>query len=172
MTIATFTVLGDPKVKGSAKGFVVNGRARITNDCEREKPWAQQVHWAAIEHRPPALWEGPVSVEMVFLLPRPGRCGKTRIAVLADRRPDVDKLVRSVVDALTGVFWIDDSRVVEIRARKFYADPGQPSGCVITVRHLNPPGAAKQAATAKLIATIRDAADIGPHEQLTLEGVL
>jgi Holliday junction resolvase RusA-like endonuclease len=40
-------------------------------------------------------------------------------------KPDTDKLIRSVLDALTGIVWTDDSQVVEILARKqFGIQPG------------------------------------------------
>lgn len=39
-------------------------------------------------------------------------------------KPDLDKLVRTVLDALTGVVIHDDSQVCGIVAQKDYADPG------------------------------------------------
>ena len=36
--------------------------------------------------------------------------------------PDLDKLVRAVMDALTGVCYADDAQVIEIWASKVYAD--------------------------------------------------
>jgi len=40
-----------------------------------------------------------------------------------------------VLDALTGICWRDDSRVVEIRATKRYAEGGdKPCGVTVTVR--------------------------------------
>ena len=39
--------------------------------------------------------------------------------------PDLDKLIRAVLDSLSGIAYIDDSQVVEIIARKSYAEePG------------------------------------------------
>jgi Holliday junction resolvase RusA-like endonuclease len=39
--------------------------------------------------------------------------------------PDLDKLVRAILDSLTGVVWRDDAQVVDIVARKVYAEtPG------------------------------------------------
>jgi Holliday junction resolvase RusA-like endonuclease len=39
--------------------------------------------------------------------------------------PDLDKLIRAILDALTGVVWRDDGQVVDIVASKVYADtPG------------------------------------------------
>ena len=53
-------------------------------------------------------------------------------------KPDLDKLLRSVLDALTGIVWVDDSQVVIISARK---DFGQP-GATITFSEMDdlPPG--------------------------------
>jgi Holliday junction resolvase RusA-like endonuclease len=34
------------------------------------------------------------------------------------KRPDLDKLIRAVMDALTGTCYLDDSQVVRIRASK------------------------------------------------------
>ena len=33
-------------------------------------------------------------------------------------RPDLDKLARAVLDALTGIVWVDDDQVVELAYRK------------------------------------------------------
>jgi len=37
---------------------------------------------------------------------------------------DVDKLARALLDALTGVYFADDSQVVDLRVRKLFADSG------------------------------------------------
>jgi len=36
--------------------------------------------------------------------------------------PDIDKLLRAVSDALTGVGYMDDAQIVEVYASKIYAD--------------------------------------------------
>ena len=36
------------------------------------------------------------------------------------KKPDLDNLVKSVLDGLNGILWEDDKQVAEIRARKFY----------------------------------------------------
>lgn len=65
----------------------------------------------------------PITVRVVFLLPRP------KSVSLASRpwptvAPDVDKLARCLLDALTDSGLIkDDSRVIHLDARKHYADP-------------------------------------------------
>ena len=61
-----------------------------------------------------------LSVELHFKLPKP----KTVKRDFPNVEPDLDKLIRTVLDALTGVVFKNDSRVVHINAVKSYAVPG------------------------------------------------
>lgn len=131
--IARFSVIGTPATKGSTRSFVRGGRVVTTNANTREKPWAQQVHWTAREHAPETPWEGAVCVHLAFRMPRPARLGKTRSMVICDRRPDIDKMTRSVLDALTGVFYVDDAQIACVVAWKRYADFGEAAGVEIAV---------------------------------------
>lgn len=142
MSTLRFRVVGTPKQKGSAKAFVPKGSAKpvVTNDCKGEKPWAQQVHWTAREAAGEGWpWAGPVSVEIDFFMPRPKRL-KDRLDVHHAQKPDIDKLTRSVLDALTGVLWLDDSRVVELGAGKRFANPGEAPGVHVMVTQLSEEG--------------------------------
>ena len=47
--------------------------------------------------------------------------------------PDLDKLTRAVLDALTGVLYLDDKQVIELHARKQYALYPAGPGARITV---------------------------------------
>jgi Holliday junction resolvase RusA-like endonuclease len=48
-------------------------------------------------------------------------------------RPDIDKLIRSTLDALTGITWLDDSIVVSVAAKKVRAASAQERGADIYV---------------------------------------
>lgn len=61
--------------------------------------------------------EGPIIVEITFVIKRPQRLKKGG-RVYHTKRPDVDNLVKSVLDCLP---IDDDARVVKIIADKFYA---------------------------------------------------
>lgn len=37
-------------------------------------------------------------------------------------KPDVDNLIKFVLDALTGLYWVDDNQIINISARKMYVD--------------------------------------------------
>ena len=81
-----------------------------------------------------SLLLGPVRVEVDFFLPRPAtvKLSKRALPIVP---PDVDKLARALLDGLgqglngkvgDGVIYGDDSQVVELLARKFYADDRAP----------------------------------------------
>ena len=133
-----FEVRGLPVPQGSSRGFyarakgAAKGRVIVTSDNRNLADWRRAVAYAAQPVAPAALWDGPIEVALDFRLPQPksrpthaGR-GKARhpILVFPDRIPDLDKLVRAALDALTNVVWVDDSRVVGIEARKSYGVPG------------------------------------------------
>jgi Holliday junction resolvase RusA-like endonuclease len=78
-------------------------------------------------------------VVVEFKLARPGghwhptKGGLKPSAPAAPRsKPDVDKLARTTLDALTGIAFDDDSRIVDLVTRKRYAEPGR-EGARITV---------------------------------------
>lgn len=66
--------------------------------------------------------EGPLVVEMTFT--RPPAKGNARKYMEGEhypdtRRPDVDNLMKAVLDAGNGILWMDDSQVVRVVAAKF-----------------------------------------------------
>jgi len=65
--------------------------------------------------------EGAMGIEVTFRVRRP----KTVKREYPSVSPDLDKLCRGCLDSLTGICFMDDSQVVEIKARKVYSDtPG------------------------------------------------
>lgn len=116
--------LMNPQTKGSTRSFVMNGRAITTNDNPKNKAWANRVSWFAREQKVhDSPWAGPVDLSLVFRMRRPAKMPKGRELPIV--RPDLDKMVRSVKDALTKVLYNDDCQIVQLLARKEYADqPG------------------------------------------------
>lgn len=127
----SFWVAGLPVPQGSSRAFVIAGRAHITSDTgHRLKDWRQAI---ASEARQAAqeLISGPVRVDVEFYLPRP--VSRPKKDLWPDRKPDVDKLARACLDALTGVVFKDDSQVVKLDASKAYAVGDQQPGARVTV---------------------------------------
>lgn len=62
---------------------------------------------------------GPLKVDVAFLATRP------KSTKLARPKPDIDNYLKSLFDALTQAgWWVDDSQVVHVDARKRWALPG------------------------------------------------
>src|SRR5690606_15272597 len=114
-----FTVLGLPAPQGS-KRHVGNGV--LIESSKKVGPWRDSVVYAAVSAmRGREPFEGAVAVAIEFRLPQP----KTVRRDLPSVRPDVDKLVRSTLDALTTAqVFLDDSQVCDLYATKRYGLPG------------------------------------------------
>lgn len=136
----TLQVFGEPAPQGSKR--VYNGRI-VEAGSKKLKPWRKAIADACFnllteEH---SLITGPVRVEVDFYLPRPSSISQKKRA-LPIVPPDLDKLCRSLLDGLNqgadsgkvgdGIIYADDSQVVELIARKFYADDREP-GADITI---------------------------------------
>lgn len=63
--------------------------------------------------------DGPISITLRFRYTRPKSVSRRLPTV----PPDLDKQIRSILDALTGVAYVDDSQVVSINATKEYGSP-------------------------------------------------
>lgn len=139
----TFDVYGVAQPKGSAKAFLPKGWSRpiVTSDNPKNRGWQQLVAEGAsralAEQAAAAITSEPVHLAVVFYLPRPKKYLTARYAtvdVAHVTKPDLDKLVRSVKDALTRVVWVDDSQVIELVASKHYTVGGAPPHATITVQ--------------------------------------
>lgn len=128
----TFWVAGTPVQQGSKTAFVVKGKAVMTDqNAKTLKPWRATVTRDAREaaQRHP-LFVGPIAVTLEFGMPRGATVRRARPSVT----PDLDKLVRAVLDGLTDAgVWGDDGQVVDLHATEFYADEREP-GVQITVK--------------------------------------
>lgn len=122
-----FVVEGMPETKGSWRVMMRHGRPVLVPDNEAEPSWAQLVGWAAraklrnaIDGKPDAA---RYVVRLDFTLAAPPNKRRTN-------RRDLDKLARSVLDALTGIVWLDDEQVEDLYLRKRVGDS---PGVVISV---------------------------------------
>jgi len=142
----SFDVHGTPTPQGSKKAFARTNKATgkttvslVESAGDRLKEWREEVKVAAMVAKVEAeipRFDGPVCVDVTFFLPRPkGHYGTGRNAgVLKDwaplvpvTKPDGDKLLRAVCDALTSAsVYLDDSQIVEHRSRKRFADDRAP----------------------------------------------
>ncbi len=128
--VVEFFVPGKPAPQGSKRHV---GHGIMVESSRELGPWRERVALAA--HAAMAgseLLAGPVTLALGFVLPRPKSTPKRRTPA-ATKRPDVDKLARAVLDAVTGVLIVDDSQIVDLHARKRLAELGEVPGVHIRI---------------------------------------
>jgi len=121
----SFFVKGRPVPQGSLK--FINGRpihARATDLAVWRADIARNAELSG--YRPV---DGGVKVTCEFIYHRP----KTSPRSMPWVKPDLDKLIRAVLDGLTGVAYADDCQVTLIQASKSY---GSAEGVWITIEQL------------------------------------
>ena len=140
MRSRTFTVYGSPTPQGNKTR---NRYGAIYDKTKGLDDWRAAVARAAIDEGSPML-TGPVAVSLQFVLERPkGHWGtgrnlgvlKASAAPFPATRPDIDKLTRAVLDAMTQAkVYEDDGKVVRLKVTKVYAGWGKPARCDVYVR--------------------------------------
>ncbi|MFF4187199.1 RusA family crossover junction endodeoxyribonuclease [Streptomyces sp. NPDC001691] len=124
----TFTVIGTPVTQGSVE-VPAPGVVKYSREL---REWRRQIN-AAARKACGTDWEPancPLVMSAVFTLPRPKSAPKTK-AVHAATKPDIDKLIRAVQDALSPAdkkafrVYTEDSRIVgyDIGPHKTYPTP-------------------------------------------------
>lgn len=146
--IAVF-VAGRVATQGSVKyvGHSNAGRAILTGDNPRTKSWRNLIRAAILddEGRPKHRFEGPVHLEIEFVLPRPASAPKKKDRPLPahqTQESDIDKLERSVLDAISDTkvkgqpimgALRNDRQVVSVNKLKRIAKLGETPGCHIEI---------------------------------------
>lgn len=133
----SFTVWGTPAPKGSKSAFPIRrksgamGVAVVEGKTDRQKDWSRRIEEVVqgLAATGSPMLDGPLVAAVEFWLPRPASAPKRR-RTWPDRKPDLDKLLRAILDPMSGVLIADDARIVEfVGLSKDYA-PERPCAVV------------------------------------------
>lgn len=139
-----FNVLGTPAPKGSARAMIhPHTRKAILRPGSSQvgelkiRSWSAAVREAARDaagdRAAPVYVGAPLVVAVVFRLARPAghwgtgkNAGKVKPSAppVPMTKPDVDKLARCTLDALTGIVIDDDARIASLYLDRQWAAPG------------------------------------------------
>jgi crossover junction endodeoxyribonuclease RusA len=115
--VIEFRADGVPVPQGSMK--VINGRV-LHSQGSALAVWRSTIGFAA-KLAGAQVSDRPIEMTLVFIMPKP----KTVKRIHPTVPPDLDKLVRGVLDALTHICYADDAQVVSVNAHKIYGtSPG------------------------------------------------
>jgi crossover junction endodeoxyribonuclease RusA len=123
--VIRFEVHGTPRPQGSTRAFIPKGWSRpiITTDNEKLKPWRQEIAGTAAALDVEIFKaHTPLSITLRFYFARPASVSPRKRPGMTVK-PDGDKLLRAVLDALTGILYPDDAQVVRFAIEKLYGSP-------------------------------------------------
>lgn len=114
----SITVIGEPAPQGSKRHV---GKGHMIESSAKVKPWREAVAWAAKrDMKGGDLFEGPLHVVVTFHMPQTTKDVRRGLVHVIGRN-DLEKLLRSTFDAMTGIVWRDDAQVAIVEARKQWA---------------------------------------------------
>jgi Holliday junction resolvase RusA-like endonuclease len=123
----SFIVYGEPVAKGRPKffrrgNFVGTYTPQKTQNAEKD--FKQQ----ALDYKPQTPLTEALELEIKVYRSIPKSMSKKR-QILAENeilrpttRPDGDNYLKLCCDALNGIFWRDDSLIVDMRVQKFFSE--------------------------------------------------
>ena len=113
---------GSPVPQGSFRHV---GNGRIISANPKLNTWRDSIATQIALQTHHRLIDGSIRLELVFTLPRP-KSVPTSLRATPTVKPDLDKLVRAVMDAISLERYCqiikDDSQVTDLHAAKRYAD--------------------------------------------------
>lgn len=142
--VTTIMVLGDPKPKGSTTSIPYHAKdtgklkVRTFSASKAGIVFERLVKYDAVESwrrnvgvdAPPL--EGAVRLNLKVKLARP-KSASVKKRPFPIVKPDLDKLERLVLDAFTGVVYLDDAQVTKVDKEKEYAEGAEKSGVYVEV---------------------------------------
>ena len=118
----SWTVLGEPVAKGRPRS-TRNGRIYTPAKTRKAQ---QSLAMVSAPWAPRAPLTCGLRVDLGFVFePRPSWSKKKKAAAIDGTlrhviKPDIDNLIKLSMDSLTRLFWVDDTQIEEIHARKCY----------------------------------------------------
>jgi crossover junction endodeoxyribonuclease RusA len=136
MASVVFFCAGLPKPQGSKRyvGIWKGGRGIMIEDCQALPGWRNAVSWMAekaMRDAGLAIMRGPVELEATFWFPKPKSTPKR--VIYKSTKPDLSKLLRALEDAMSGIVFVDDAQICDLKVAKSF---GAPAGVEVRVTPL------------------------------------
>lgn len=120
----TITIPGKPQAKQRAR-VMKNGFAYTPKKTVNYENW---VKWLYIQQVKRPATDKPVKVKITYFHQIPKSTTKKNRALIQSGllkptiKPDIDNIMKSILDALNKTAWLDDSQIVSVTAEKVYAE--------------------------------------------------
>lgn len=121
------TIYLEPIPKGRPKFSMFHGHVH-TYTPKKTADYEKKIADAYIKMSGHKFDKGiPLAVNIFFGMPIPKSTTKKNKSLMLEgrlkhtKKPDIDNLIKSVLDGLNGVAWEDDSQIVRLSANKYYS---------------------------------------------------
>jgi len=132
VTTHTLFITGNPRPKGSWTPFRrKNGTLGMHHSSARVAAWCREAAKQVKAQYTGPLYDCPIHTTFIFLMERGSKAAAKRKYPTSPFDGDLDKLVRGLLDSMTGVVYKDDRLVVKSSEEKIHTD-GEP-GVQITI---------------------------------------
>lgn len=115
-----FIVKGTPVPKARPRA-AIRGEHAVIYTPKNTAQFELYVKQIAAENAPPKLLAGAISLNLQFMLQRPQSLPAK--IMHNTKKPDIDNLSKSVMDALEGVIYERDAQIVSLLVNKDYGPP-------------------------------------------------
>lgn len=126
MTIQFTLPMSAQPVQTGGKRVMIRGGKPLFFKDKRTTSYENALTVLAANHAPEQPMEGPIHIGIVFVMARPKYLMVKKAnegLIEAAKRPDLDNLMKGVLDPLTRLgFWRDDSQITSAAVRKLYAE--------------------------------------------------
>ena len=119
--VISFTVYGNPVPKARARTVRLKNGMTTTFTPGKTADWESMIRLQTLEHKPDKLIDQAVHLKAAFVLQKPKSVPKKR--QYPETKPDLDNLLKSLTDAMEGIIYTNDSRIVRKVVSKEYGDP-------------------------------------------------
>jgi crossover junction endodeoxyribonuclease RusA len=141
-----FRVPGKPIPQGGMTAFNRGNKVTVAHKRPKElMNWRALVTLTAAKHFPQPI-TGAVRLDVAFMLTRPkshygsGRNSdvvRPTAPVYPTVSPDIDKILRALLDSLSTIAFVDDKQVIHVNVTKQYVYPGDAPSTWVRVTPLS-----------------------------------
>ncbi|WP_400259631.1 RusA family crossover junction endodeoxyribonuclease [Candidatus Methanomassiliicoccus intestinalis] len=162
-----FSVLGEPSPEGSTRAYYIKkiNKTVVTHSNQGSlEAWRNRVATEAQRALEESCWiadsSSAYALDVDFYLTRPASVQPhKRLHPIV--KPDLDKFIRAINDALTGILFADDCQVIALNITKTYDDNLRPGAHIKAYRYAN--------TTAKPKKIKKEEVELGPLDEFEEE---
>ena len=123
-----FCIYGEPPNKGRPRMRIIKGKFPIVYTPTKTKKEEEAFITQSLPFKPERPFIEPLIINITTYFSIPASFSKKKKAkavagcLRPTKKPDIDNIVKSILDAMNKIFYQDDKQVVELSVKKFYSE--------------------------------------------------